>query len=91
MTEMEDNQPPLETTGERIERFLKSEKRKRLELLFGGFLSGIIMGIVISALEVADALGSPMPVSAITPFMVGVVFSVVVLVWSIHKAITEKQ
>lgn len=90
MTEMEDNLSPLETTGERIERFLKSEKRKRLELLFGGFISGIIIGIVISALEVADALGSPMPVGAIIPFMVGVVFSVVVLVWSIHKAITEK-
>ena len=90
MTEMEDNLSPLETTGERIERFLKSEKRKRLELLFGGFISGIIIGIVISALEVADALGNPMPVGAIIPFMVGVVFSVVVLVWSIHKAITEK-
>jgi hypothetical protein len=90
MTEMEDNLPPVETTAERIVQFFKSEKRKRLELLFGGFISGIIMGIVISALEVADALGNPMPVSVITPFMVGVVFSIVVLVWGIHKAITEQ-
>jgi formate/nitrite transporter FocA (FNT family) len=90
MTETEENLPPRETTAERILRFIKSEKRKRLELLIGGFISGIIMGIVISALEVADALGNPMPVSVITPFMVGVVFSIVVLVWGIHKAITEQ-
>lgn len=71
--------------------FFKSVKYKRLSSLLDGFISGSMLGIVIAAIMVSQALKEPIPAETVTWLLIAVVFSVAIFVWGIHSAVTTKE
>jgi hypothetical protein len=77
--------------GAKVEALFKSIKYKRLSSLFDGFMSGFLLGIVVMALMITEALEKPIPVDVVIVFLVLVIISVAMFVWGVHSALTTKE
>jgi len=77
--------------GTRVEALLKSVKYKRLSSLFDGFISGLILGMVIAVLMVGEAIEKPFPIDLVTFLVIAVMVSVAMLVWGVHSALATKD